>query len=292
METSPCHNSVAGHQIATNFCTCYDSTAVVPCTEFCSDRGNGVEVRVKRNFHRIWIAMEKPLVKRGPVSVWAGMGYHGMGELVSIFELNATRVYTHYVYTLTTSTSAIAVERYLGVFWPLRYKQWLTATRIRQVFFLCYAYPLIVVVVLTATAFTYDEDSLPCKLFTSYPTWANAIISGQVVINIVIMITIYLLIIRTTLRLQKQVNMFCLYWEVYMLPASVDLTWWIVRVLDSPQALGANHYRLQIHFYFKEDSTSLEVSGFVQSRSVYRCVAKYVFSDRGFRVFCRLITVV
>ena len=66
METSPCRNSVAGHQITTNFCTCHDSTAVVPCTKFCSDHGIGVEVRVKRNFHRIWIAMEKPLVKRGP----------------------------------------------------------------------------------------------------------------------------------------------------------------------------------------------------------------------------------
>ena len=37
METSPCCNSVAGHQIATIFCTCHDSTAVVPCTKFCSD---------------------------------------------------------------------------------------------------------------------------------------------------------------------------------------------------------------------------------------------------------------
>ena len=27
MEISPCHNSVAGHQIATNFCTCHDSCA-------------------------------------------------------------------------------------------------------------------------------------------------------------------------------------------------------------------------------------------------------------------------
>ena len=64
METSPCHNSVAGHQIATNFCTCHDSTAVVPCTKFCSDHYIRIEVRVKRNFHRIWIAIEKPLVKR------------------------------------------------------------------------------------------------------------------------------------------------------------------------------------------------------------------------------------
>ena len=66
METSPCCNSVAGNQIATNFCTCQDSTAVVPCTKFCSDHCIRIEMRVKRNFHRIWIAMEKPLGKRGP----------------------------------------------------------------------------------------------------------------------------------------------------------------------------------------------------------------------------------
>ena len=68
METSPCCNSVTGDQIATNFCTCHDSTAVVPCTKFCSDHCIGIEMRAKRNFHRIWIAMEKPLVKRGPVT--------------------------------------------------------------------------------------------------------------------------------------------------------------------------------------------------------------------------------
>ena len=66
-ETSSCCNSVAGHQIATNFCTCHDSTAVVPCTKVCSDLCIRIEVRVKRNFHRIWITMEKPLVKRAPV---------------------------------------------------------------------------------------------------------------------------------------------------------------------------------------------------------------------------------
>ena len=67
METSTCHNSVAGHQIATNFCTCHDSTAVVPCTKFSSDHCDRIEVRVKRHFHRIWIAMQKPLVKRAPI---------------------------------------------------------------------------------------------------------------------------------------------------------------------------------------------------------------------------------
>ena len=65
METSPCchGNSVTGHQIATIFCSCHDNTAVVPCTKFCSDHCIKIEMRVKWNFHRIWIAMEKPLVK-------------------------------------------------------------------------------------------------------------------------------------------------------------------------------------------------------------------------------------
>ena len=66
METSPCHNSIAGHQIVTNFCTCHDSTAVVPCTKFRSDHCIIIEVRVKGNFHRNRTAMEKPLVKRAP----------------------------------------------------------------------------------------------------------------------------------------------------------------------------------------------------------------------------------
>ena len=61
MGTSPCCNSAPGRQIATNFCT-----AVVPCTNFCSGHCIIIKGRVKRNFHRIWIAVKKPLVKRGP----------------------------------------------------------------------------------------------------------------------------------------------------------------------------------------------------------------------------------
>ena len=58
-------SSVAGRQIAANFCTCHDSKAVVPCTKFCSDHCTciKVEVRMKRNFYRIWISMGKALVK-------------------------------------------------------------------------------------------------------------------------------------------------------------------------------------------------------------------------------------
>ena len=61
MENSLCCNSMAGHQIATNFCT-----AVVSCTKFCSDHYVKMEVRVKWTFHQIQIAMEKNLVKWAP----------------------------------------------------------------------------------------------------------------------------------------------------------------------------------------------------------------------------------
>ena len=66
MESLPCCNSVIAHQIATNFCTCHDSTAVVTCTKFCGDHCIRIEVKANRNSHRIWIAMEKTLVKRDP----------------------------------------------------------------------------------------------------------------------------------------------------------------------------------------------------------------------------------
>ena len=50
-------------QIATKFCTCYDSTAVVLCEKFGSDHFVRIEARSKQNCHRIWITMEKPYMK-------------------------------------------------------------------------------------------------------------------------------------------------------------------------------------------------------------------------------------
>ena len=47
MEMSPCCNSIAGYQMAANFCTCHDSTAVVPWTKFCSDHFGRIEVSEK-----------------------------------------------------------------------------------------------------------------------------------------------------------------------------------------------------------------------------------------------------
>ena len=48
MENSPCYNSAAGNQIATNICPCHDSTAVVLFPKFCSDHCIRMEVRVKK----------------------------------------------------------------------------------------------------------------------------------------------------------------------------------------------------------------------------------------------------
>ena len=52
--------------IATKFCTWHDSCAVVACAKICCDlmASNGITAR--RNFHRIWIAGKKSLVKRAP----------------------------------------------------------------------------------------------------------------------------------------------------------------------------------------------------------------------------------
>ena len=66
VEASPCCNSVTGHWIATGFCTCHDSTAVVPCTKFCSIHCIRIEMRAKWGFHPIWVAMGEPFVIRGP----------------------------------------------------------------------------------------------------------------------------------------------------------------------------------------------------------------------------------
>ena len=53
--------------IAAKFCTWHDSCAVVACAKICCDLMASNRVIAKRNFHRIWIAGKKPLLKRAPV---------------------------------------------------------------------------------------------------------------------------------------------------------------------------------------------------------------------------------
>ena len=57
------------YHIATKFCTCHDSTAVVPCAKFHSDHFMTSWMRAVWNFHRIWITMEKSFVKWAPDSL-------------------------------------------------------------------------------------------------------------------------------------------------------------------------------------------------------------------------------
>ena len=52
--------------IATKFGTWHDSWAVVACAKCCVDIITSNWIRAKWNFHRIWIVMEKSLVKWVP----------------------------------------------------------------------------------------------------------------------------------------------------------------------------------------------------------------------------------
>ena len=56
-------NCIVGYHIATKFCTCHDSTTVVPYAKFDSDHFSTSWTSAERIFHRIWISMEKSFVK-------------------------------------------------------------------------------------------------------------------------------------------------------------------------------------------------------------------------------------
>ena len=55
--------------IATKFCTWHDSCAVVACAKFCCDLMASKGITASRNFHWIWIADKKSLVKRAPAYI-------------------------------------------------------------------------------------------------------------------------------------------------------------------------------------------------------------------------------
>ena len=66
MEISFCSHPNTNKVIATIFGTWHDSWAVVACAKFCCDVVISNWIRAKWNFHRIWIVMEKSLVKWAP----------------------------------------------------------------------------------------------------------------------------------------------------------------------------------------------------------------------------------
>ena len=66
MEISFCSHPNTNKVIATIFGTWHDSWAVVACAKFCRDMISSNWIKAKWNFHRIWIVMEKSLVKWVP----------------------------------------------------------------------------------------------------------------------------------------------------------------------------------------------------------------------------------
>ena len=58
--------SIFNTVIATKFCTWHDNCAVVACAKCCCDLMASNRTTARRSFHRIWIAGNKPLVKRAP----------------------------------------------------------------------------------------------------------------------------------------------------------------------------------------------------------------------------------
>ena len=71
MEISFCSHPNNNIVIATIFGTWHDSWAVVVCAKFCRDMITSNWIKAKWNFHRIWIVMEKSLVKWVPDQRWS-----------------------------------------------------------------------------------------------------------------------------------------------------------------------------------------------------------------------------
>ena len=66
--------STPGCQIATNFCTCHDSTAVVLCANICNDHCTQVCVKSKWISHQIWLTIERASVKWTPAHTTVRVG--------------------------------------------------------------------------------------------------------------------------------------------------------------------------------------------------------------------------
>ena len=103
--------------------------------------------------------------------------------------------------------SAVACERYLGTFWPLRYKELVTLKRVGLVFCFCIAYPGISVMPFVAM-FNSWKPNILCVFFAISPLWLLIFITVHVFLCILVMAMIYVSIIRRALQLQKQVTHF------------------------------------------------------------------------------------
>ena len=66
IEISFYSKSVPDNHIATKFCTCHDSLAVMACAKFCSDCYVRIGIRAKWIIRQVWIVMGKSLVRWVP----------------------------------------------------------------------------------------------------------------------------------------------------------------------------------------------------------------------------------
>ena len=94
MEISFCSHPNTNKVIATIFGTWHDSWAVVACAKFCCDMVISNWIRAKWNFHRIWIVMEKSLVKWAPEPMQTYVHYcylHHHQQTFVIFQLKINK---------------------------------------------------------------------------------------------------------------------------------------------------------------------------------------------------------
>ena len=107
MEISFCSHPNTNKVIATIFGTWHDSWAVVACAKFCCDMVISNWKRAKWNFHRIWIVMEKSLVKWVPDCHRTKVWYHNGNRPVLICTQN--HMYHNYTCSKYAADSVLVI---------------------------------------------------------------------------------------------------------------------------------------------------------------------------------------
>ena len=130
----------------------------------------------------------------------------GLALVTNTNMTDCNRIKRNQIYSFFT---ALAAERFIGTFQPLRYPEVITMERIKILLLLIIFLPTVVYLPLIALGNRY-RDGLPCILFLVLPPWYTWATLGVMLICIVLTTLIYLVILRTAIRLQKEVRtLFC-----------------------------------------------------------------------------------
>ena len=100
--------------------------------------------------------------------------------------------------------AALAAERFIGTFHPLRYPEIVTMGRVKVVLGLIVFLSTAVYFPLVAFGNRYRDD-LPCIFFVIYPPWLMWSVCGVILFFMLLTTITYMAIMRTAIRLQKQV---------------------------------------------------------------------------------------